>query len=164
MKSSLIAILFLAPLILLSQEQKTEKTKVDSFAVQDDVEIENAPNFFSKYFSDTKLNDQLDLRTGIQELGSQNSTLFEFPVLLKYNVKKKFRVLVGPKFDIERNNLNGKYKNPSTNITIGVEHQMSKNLTIDGLYNIRVLGNSASGNFYSSGSRSSFKLGSRYKF
>lgn len=159
MKSLLILFLTL-PILVFGQENQAR----NSFTFKDEVQIMNAPNFYANYFSEVKINEDWSFRSEITKLFFEDKTQLEFPFLLKYNVKKNTRLLFGPRLDILKEDGNYNLNQSSLNTTIGLEQQLSPNLTIDTRYNYRVLGESPPPVFYSSGSRSSFKLGSRLKF
>jgi len=161
MKTVIIATLFLmSSSILLAQE-----TDISSgFSINDEVKIDNAPRLYSSYFSEFKINQNWKFKSEYIRINSPEHTLFEFPLLLKYNLGNDFNVLFGVKPSLLRDNTNGQIQKIILHSVIGIDKEITKNFLLEARFNYRVLGESLPDNFYSSGSRSSYKFGGKVKF
>lgn len=151
----LYIVCYFTSIYLFSQE----KREVESSILTD-----NTPSIYSNYFLEFKINDNWNLKLENHTYSFKKHTLYEFPLLFKYKFKDKVSLLLGPKLDLLKNNTSGRYTDVYLYSSLGVEKEVLKNISIQGLYNYRVKGESPPSEFYSSGSRNSVKVTSKIKF
>ncbi|GAA3652003.1 hypothetical protein [Flavivirga jejuensis] len=165
MKNELLAVVFffIVSKTVLSQEER----KTDSFLITDEIEINDTPIFYSNYFSEFKINEDLFFRIG-KEGRSTNDlinsyTVTEFPLLAKYFISNKFSVLFGPKIGVLRKN--GFIETNATSLfsTFGFQYDITDDLSIYGGVNLRLTKKDPSVN-YSVGNNMIYKFGTRFKF
>ncbi|WP_299885685.1 hypothetical protein [uncultured Lacinutrix sp.] len=141
-----------------------EKNKTDSFGVNDEVEIENAPNFYAKRFSEYKLNDNWNLRVEMIQQSVEGKTLFELPFLFKHNINNKLNIIIGPEINLLKEK-DGNIEHTTFEGVFGLQYDATKNIQLDARFNYRINNNELPiQNHYSTGSRNTLNLGSRFKF
>ncbi|MDO5971359.1 hypothetical protein Q4Q35_16250 [Flavivirga aquimarina] len=165
MKNKLLVIIifFIVLKPVLSQEER----KADSFLITDEININDTPIFYSNYFSEFKINENLFFRLGREERSTNdlvNSyTVTEFPLLTKYFISNKFSVLFGPKVGLLRKN--GSIETNATSLfsTFGFQYDITDDFSIYGGVNLRLTKKDPSVN-YSVGNNMIYKFGTRLKF
>ncbi len=161
MKILSIGILFCFFSISLFGQNKEETVSVNETS---SLFTEKTSPFYSKFFSEFKINEHLNFRFEKHKYKTEEHTLYEFPLLFKYNYKDKLNILFGPSLDVLKSNATGRYENVSLYSVFGVEKAITKDFSMEASFNYRMQGESPPPEFYSSGERGSFKFGSKIKF
>ncbi|WP_338357673.1 hypothetical protein [Yeosuana marina] len=128
-----------------------------------DKETSNNSNDYKAYFTEIRLTKNFVFQQEMNSRTEVDYKAFEFPLLFKYNVTKKFSFLIGPKFDLlryGRQNLTAK----SAYITFGVQYDVSKSSLLYARYNYRLTEEIPIETDYTFGSKSSFNFGTKIKF
>lgn len=156
-------VLLILALIISKSTFCQEKMAESSFGVSDDVEIKNAPRFYSNYFSEFKINTNLNLRIEMQQSNTINYILYEFPLLFKHNFNYRFSLLFGPKIDLLKNN-QGKMEDVSLFSTLGAEYNLTNNFSLEGRFNQRLTKEKRLKKNFSGGLGGKYKFGAKLKF
>jgi len=139
---------------------------ISSFTPSDEVKIENAPNFYSIYFSEMRLNDNWNLRLEKRSLilGPNFNKLYEFPVLFKYKLTETINLFGGPQFDFEID-ANGELINSTLRGVLGVEKEVTPHFLLEARFNYRALNiKTSKDELPVFKNKSGFNLGSKFKF
>ena len=118
---------------------------------------------YSNYFNDIRINSDLSFKQDMQTRIGGDYTVFEFPLLLKYNITKKVSVLIGPKIDLYTNT-KGLLSRPSVYGTFGVQYDVEENFIIEAKFNYQLTDEMPFNTDYTFGSKNSFTLGSKFRF
>jgi hypothetical protein len=166
----LISSLLLVGLFQTINAQETSTQPVDSFTQSDEVLNSDLGinYFYGSYFSEYDiLGDNWTLRTELHKTITPHFNYLEYPFLLKYGVTNKFSVMAGPKVNILTDNT-GVPREYSMSMTTGVQYDVNDNLNIYARFNLLMTEQFENEGFntqhYQGKSRSSFNLGSRFKF
>ncbi|MBP0905564.1 hypothetical protein ACFSKN_16815 [Mariniflexile gromovii] len=155
-KIAIIFILMLQSALLVAQQNDDN----NNLEVSKD---ENKSNYYRAYFTEIKLNSNLAFRQEMNTRTGSDYTVFEFPLLLKYNITKKVSLLMGPKIDLYTDG-KGVMNSPSVYGTFGVQYDASENLLFEAMFNYRLTDDMPIQTDYTFGSKSAFKLGSKFRF
>jgi hypothetical protein len=115
------------------------------------------------HFNEIKISDNLAFKKDMQTRIESDYSVFEFPLLLKYNITNKVSFLIGPKFDLY-SDTKGMMDLPSAYGTIGIQYDVYENFLIEAKFNYRLTKEIPVITDYTFGSESSFTLGSKLKF
>lgn len=144
--------------------QELTSKEGDSFLESDEVQIENAPNFYSKYFSEQALNSNWILRTERIQSNFDGASYIEMPLLMKHHLMGKFNFFFGPKLNIFKTKEETQF---NLSYSFGLEYNANENVIIEARFNYLLTDEFQNPEFqthYQSGSDTSFTLGSRFKF
>ena len=148
--------------IITAQEDK----KTNNSFLSDTVSIEGEGGSFLNTFSEYRINDDWVFRAEhnakrISGLGSGFS-VFEFPMLAKYEISNKLNVLFGPKTNLFY--INGNLDHISTFATFGLEYEVTNSLIIEGRMSLPLTNQENLSKYESIGIEPTYKLGTRFKF
>lgn len=110
------------------------------------------------------LTTNLDLTIGQFESLYGETSMIEIPILLKYPITEKLSIALGTKFDFykSRGFLSSDF---SISGSLGVQYDFNENSFIQALFSYQLKeSNSVQQQFYNSGSKSSFKVRTGFKF
>ncbi|WP_445735723.1 hypothetical protein [Mariniflexile sp.] len=135
-----------------------EDVQKDSLEYQEKNTVE-----YSNYFNEIKLNSHLYFKQDMQTRIGGDYAVFEFPLLLKYNIAKKVSILIGPKIDLYTNT-KGMLSRPSLYTTFGIQYDVDENFIIEAKFNYQLTDDMPFNNDYTFGSKNAFTLGSKFRF
>ncbi|WP_194766452.1 hypothetical protein [Tamlana sp. I1] len=150
MKTPLILIVVLYSINLFAQSEE-EKVRSEDFKIEK-----------SSYFNEYRINDDWTFKGERETRLETDYSVYEFPLLLKYNISDKLSFLVGPKINVY-NDINGAGI-PTASGVLGVQYDATENLLIEAKFNQRFTGEIPMEKDYTFGSKQSFTLGSKLRF
>lgn len=157
---NILLIIIICANTVISQEDK----KTDSFTIINDVDILNTPRFYRSYFSEFNLNNNWLFRMEMLERNNNNLfssyTLIEYPLLAKYKINNKFRILFGPKINIMK--IDGNIDNVSIFSTFGVQYDINESFSLYGRTNLNLNPSQSLNNNYLN--NSIYEFGTKLKF
>tara|TARA_R110002049_G_scaffold88627_5_gene223503 strand:- start:1403 stop:1897 length:495 start_codon:yes stop_codon:yes gene_type:complete len=161
-----ILLLITWALFSFNEVRAQEQREVSSFAVTDEVKIDNAPKYYSNFFSEYHINEHWNFRIEMQEITindfSNFNSVFDFPFLVKHKMTNKFSVLFGPKIRVFKGN--GEMENVSLLSTFGIQYDITKSFSIEGRVDFNLTPNNSETINYNLDNTMIYKLGGRLKF
>ena len=143
--------------------QDKKQNEVDSFLETDEGGFGDVNDMYSLYYSEQILGKNLLLRLERIQTNVLGGSHIELPLLMKYGFNDRFRFYFGPKLNFFKTAKSTEFNFSNT---IGIEYKIN-NLTLEARFNYLLLDEFKAPEFkthYQYGSRSSFILGSRFKF
>ncbi|MDO7173658.1 hypothetical protein [Mariniflexile sp. AS56] len=154
MKIINVIIFILFTISLVAQENEQVDSSVHSKGVTEEK---------ASRFDEIKINSHWAFKQGMETRTGGDYAVFEFPLLLKYNITKKVSFLIGPKLDFYTNS-KGLESAPAVFGTMGIQYDISESFLIEAKFNYRLTGDIPINTDYSFGSKSAFTLGSKFRF
>ncbi|CAH8294302.1 hypothetical protein EV196_108222 [Mariniflexile fucanivorans] len=157
-KTTILLIITLHNLVVAQQNEENNNIKV-----VEDNEVKSESNYYKAYFSEIKINSNLTFQQERNIRVESDYTVFEFPLLLKYNITKKVSLLAGPKIDLYTDKF-GLTGGPVVNLTVGIDYEVNDSFLMEARFNFRPHDDIPIQTDYTFGSNTFMTLGSKFRF